>query len=155
MIIVLTIGSICWSLSTQHVLDCAAINFAEESICVVCFVFCVVCICVVAQIKISHEADAVPIRIKKPNHRSSVAQMRLQRHTAEYRKQNIPKALLVLVPALLDFPIHLTHVNTACNTRCLPLILQLYSPWYFWMHSMVAFSPLLCNISHPFQWTYY
>ena len=125
-------------------------------LCVLCYVhlccvFCVVCIFVVAQIKISHEADAVPIRIKKPNHRSSVAQMRLQRHTEEYRKQNIPKTLLGLVPALLDFPIHLTHVNTACNTRCLPLILQLYSPWYFWMHSMVAFSPLLCNISHSFQ----
>ena len=113
------------------------------------------CICVVAQIKISHEADAVPIRIKKPNHRSSVAQMRLQRHTAKYRKQNIPKTLLGLVPALLDFPIHPTHVDTACNTRCLPLILPLYSPWYFWMHCMVAFSPLLCNISHSFQWTYY
>ena len=104
-----------------------------------CFVFCVVCICVVAQIKISHEADAVPIRIKKPNHRSSVAQMRLQRHTAKYRKQNIPKTLLGWVPALLDFPIHL---HTACNTRCLHLILPLYSPLYFWMHCMVAFQPI-------------
>ena len=76
-------------------------------LCVVCCVLCVVCICVVAQVKISHEADAVPIRIKKLNHRNSVAQMRLQRHTAEYRKQNIPKTLLGLVPALLDFRIHL------------------------------------------------
>ena len=91
MIIVLTIGSTCFSVSTQHVLGCAAIYFAEKSICAVCFVLCALCICVVAQIKISHEAVAVTIMIKKPNHRNSVAQIRLPRHAADLKKQNIPK----------------------------------------------------------------
>ena len=36
--------------------------------------------------------------IKKPNHRNSVAQTRLPRHAAEFRKQNIPKRFRLVGP---------------------------------------------------------
>ena len=86
MIIVLTIGSgsvVQYPLNMFLAVQELILQRRSSVLCVVCCVLCVVCICVVAQVKISHEADAVPIRIKKPNHRNSVAQMRLQRHTAE------------------------------------------------------------------------
>ena len=145
MIIVLTIGSICFSVSTQHVLGCAAVYFAEKSICALCFVLCALCICVVAQIKISHEAVAVPIRIKKPNHRNSVAQIRLTRHAAEFRKQNIPKRFrlkhfLVWYLHFLIFR-YTCNVDTAYNTPCLHLILGTSgcTAWWHLAHCCAIF----------------